>query len=422
MIFERLEPQEGMSIYCSYPGLLEPEDMPEELRAHWKEVPQQVRERMHTDWDICVTQLCSPAEILQAVQGELPKDSGFLELFAEGAPQAVQYLPLWKAGTTPMQPGEHLVLLNVLPQEHQLLGRMAQTDGMPWLAVAAFADGQGRLCLWCCQPYSVMEGEQPAIPRQQRVLQQQWEQRYEELFPVRLTVDGQEWQREEEQWLYSMDRGRGRMLHGWAVQEGLLPQEWQAGHTAWTLACYRGEGLHLPISRITAHYGNYRRRIFPQIPVTVTQQGGQELCFAGADGTQRKVYLGGIVLDDLWTRLRAQLEQFPQERREQARQNMLSVCPEGKVLAMLRYEYTGDRQEQLEWGRPARLDGLEPETGGGTTGWLIWDKDSEQGPHHLPWRYEMLGVVEPDFSGTVERELFACSWPQQRKGTQQLLE
>lgn len=410
-----------MTIYCSYPGLLEQEDLPEALRAHWEEVPQQVRDRMHTDWDICVTELRSPVEILQAVGEELPQDGGFLELCAEGEPQSVRYLPFREAGATPMQLGEHLVFLNVLPEQHQLLGSMAQTDGMPWMAVAAFADEEGKLCMWCCQPYPLMEEEGPVVPRQQRMLQQQWEERYEELFPIHLTVDGREWQREEEQWLYSMDPGRGRMLHGWGIQHGLLPKEWQDGHTAWTLARYRGEGLHLSISQMTAHYGSYQSRIFPQIPVTITKDGGQELCFIGSDGMERKVYLGGIVLDDMWTRMEPQLVQLPKAQQEQSRESLLEVCPEGKVLAILRYEYTGDKQEQLEWGRTALLDGLEPKMGNGATAWLIWDKDNEKGPHGLVWRYEMLGPVDPDFAGPVERELFACSWPQQRKGTEILL-
>lgn len=410
-----------MMIYCSYPGLLAGEDLPEALRAHWEEVPQQVRDQMHTDWDICVTELNRPGEILQAVQQELVGNDAFLELYAEGDPQAVRYLSFREVDTASMQPGEHLVFLDVLPKEHQILGRIAQTDGMPWLPVAVFADGKGKLCLWCCQPYLAMEEEQPAIPRQQRMLQQQWEQCYEELFPVCLNVDGRAWQREEERWLYSMDRGRGRMLHGWAIQQGLLPKEWQQGHIAWTLACYRGEGLCFPISHITAQYGSYRRSIFPQIPVTITKEGGQEICFAGPDGTERKVYLGDIVLDDMWARLEPQLAQVSQEQQEQSRESLRSVCPEGKVLAMLRYEYTGDKQEQLEWGKTSILDGLEQEPSDGATGWMIWDKDNETGPHGLVWRYEMLGPVEPDFAGPVERELFACSWPQQRQGTEVLL-
>lgn len=410
-----------MIIYCSYPGLLVGEDMPEALQAHWEEVPQQVRDRMHSDWEICVTELNSPEEILQAVREELVGDGAFLELCAEGEPQVTRYLPFCEAGAVPMQPGEHLVLLDVLPEQHQLLGCMAQTDGMPWLPVAVFADEEGKLCLWYCQPYSVMEGEEPTIPRQQRILQPQWEERYEELFPVCLNVDGQEWQREEEHWHYSMDQGRGRMLHGWAAQEGLLPKEWQQGHTAWTLACYRGEGLCFPVSQITAQYGSYRRSIFPQIPVTITKEGGQEICFVGPDGTERKVYLGGIVLDDMWARMESQLAQLPEEQREQSRESLRSVCPEGKVLAMLRYEYTGDKQEQLEWGKTSILDGQEQEPSDGATGWIIWDKDNETGPHGLVWRYEMLGPVEPDFAGPVERELFACSWPQQRQGTEILL-
>lgn len=411
-----------MTIYCSYPGLLEPEDLPEALQARWEEVPQQVRDQMHTDWDICVTELGSPAEILQAVRQELVGDDTFLELYAEGEAQATHYLPFREVGAAPMQPGEHLVFFDILPEQYQLLGRMAQTDEKPWLPVAAFADEKGKLCLWYCQPYQVMEGEEPTIPRQQRILQPQWEERYEELFPTCLTVDGQKWKLEVGHWHYSHDRGRGRMLHGWAVQEGLLPQQWQAGHTAWTMTCYRGEGLHFPISSITAQYGSYRRSIFPQVPVIVTKEGGQEICFVGPDDTERKVYLGGIVLDDLWARMESQLAQLSEEQQERSRESLRHTCPEGKVLAMLRYEYTGDKQEQLEWGKPSILDGLEQEPGDGPTGWIIcWDDDNKVGPHGLEWRYDMLGPVDPDFAGPVEREMFACNWPQQRQGTEILL-